>query len=907
MPARHPDPDLHGPGFWAAVFSAALTLYPRAYRERMGPDMVRTFRRQLSDVRREGAPGSALFLLREFAGLPFHAIRERFRDGDRGRSPDRGRSGFERITRGLLELKQASRRLRRSPGFTTASVLTLALGVGATTAVYSLVQSTVIDPLPYPDSDELVWMDHAAPGLGSERGLSMTDGLFAHYSQGSTQLRDMAVWLYADFTLAADEPERLSAAAVTPSFFAAMRTPPVAGRAFGDEEARVGQGGVVISHDLWYERFGGSPDAIGRVIRLDGQPVQIRGVMPAGFEYPRKELDLWVPLWVAPDVADFGGFSRGGVARLAPGATPESAAAELAVLLTGLPARFGPGVVEMLEDSQLTPILPSLKEEVVRESEKTLWILLGSVVFVLLLTCANVANLLLVRAESRHRETAMRRALGAGRVELVRYFMAEGLLLSLLGGAVGVALALGAVRMLVAFGPADLPRLAEIGLSPAVVGVALSISFVTSVLFGLLPALRRTPSLAHTIKSGDARASAGPNGARSRSVLVATQVALAMVLLVATGLMSRSFVNLVTLDPGFDASDVLTFSVGLPSSDYSDRAGAVAFHREAADRIAALPGVDGVAVSNCLPMCGSWAGIQLDVEGRAPDPSSVPGVVAMRRVSDSFFETMRIRLLRGRLPTRADHDNARPLAVISERLGETYWPNEDPIGQRFRPGSNAPWFEVVGIVANTPVRELADDPPMAYLPLLPGSPIYESSSYELSYMVRTSVPPTGLLMPARAVIRDLDGRVPLANASTLERLVANANVSTGFTMVVLAVAAGIALLLGIVGIYGVISYTVGQRAKEIGIRMALGARSGQVGRAVVVQGGKVAAVGLVAGLVGALALTRVMESLLFGVSPTDPLTFAVTAAILLLVALGATYLPARRAARVDPLITLRSD
>jgi len=811
------------------------------------------------------------------------------------------------VTTLLPELRQAARRLRRTPGFTLASVLTLGLGVGALTAVYSLVYSTVIRPLPYPQSDELVRLDHAAPGIGSDRGLGMSDGLYAHYTAGVTQLEDIAVWLYADLTLAGEVPRRVRASVATPSFFTALRVVPEVGLPFTDAQASAGEGVTVISHSLWVRRFGRERDVIGRVIRLDGNPVEVVGIMPAGFAFPDRDVDLWVPLSIDPATTSFGGFARGGIARLAPGATRESAEAELVTLLGRLTDRF-PEAGRMLEDAQLTPLLPTLKEDTVRESERTLWILLGSVAFVLLLTCANVANLLLVRADGRHRETALRQALGAGRAELARYYLSEGLLLSIAGGVLGVGLAAISARLLVAYGPDSLPRISEVAISPASIALALAISFITSVLFGLLPTLRRLPSLAFTIKSGQARVCDGRADSHGRGVLVATQVALALVLLIATGLMARSFANLVTLDPGFDAEGVLTFSIGLPATDYADRASAVAFHREAVDRLAALPGVETVAVTNCLPLCGSWGGIQLEVEGRPEDPNTVPGVVAMRRVNETYFSALRIRLVAGRFPTRAEHEAGTGPAVISRRLAESYWPNEDPLGQRFRPGSDAPWYEIVGVVEDTPIRALSDDPPpIAYLPLLPGRPVFESSSYELAYVLRTAGPPQALLLPAREVIRSLDPAVPVSKIATLRQLIADSNSSTTFMIVVLGVAAGIALLLGVVGIYGVISYTVGQRANEIGIRMALGARSGEVSRSVLLQGARVTAIGLVVGLFGSFALTRVLRNLLFGVSPTDPVTFTAVPIVLLAVALAATYLPARRAARVDPMTSLRSD
>ena len=892
---------------WRRVYDCALHLYPRGFQERFAPDMSRTFAVRLADVRADrGRAGAAWFLLGEFVGLMGSVSRVRLGGSDpETELPPIPGHRPQPLSILRQEMRHGARRLVRSPGFTIASILTLGLGVGATTAIYSLVHSTVLSPLPYPESERLVWLDHTAPGLGNDGGgLGMTDGLYAHYRERLSSLEDMAIWTYRPVTLSADDPDRVSSVAVTPSFFDALRVRPMIGRAFTESEVSTGGAGILISHGLWQRWFGGEQDAVGRTIRANGNPIEIIGVMPPSFEFPDREIELWAPLDI--DETRFGGFSREGVARLAPGATRESVEAEARVAIPALGDIYG--VRGMLDDTRLAPLFPSLKASIVDEAQRTLWILLGSVAFVLLLACANVANLLLVRAESRHQEAAVRRALGAGRADIARYFLAEGFLLSLGGGVVGVGLATLAVKILVRVGPEHLPRLSELSVSMPALLMTGAILLGTTLLFGLGPALRRGPSLATTVKTAGRGMHGGRASSRGRNVLVAAQVSLALVLLVATGLMGRTFIHLVSLDPGFRAEGTLTFRVGLATASYATRAEGVAFHREAIERLAALPGVEVAGATTCLPLCGNWIGTQLIVEGRPEDPNHVPGVVAIRRVTEDYFAAVQTRLVAGRLLTRFDEESGSGAAVISRELAADYWPGEDPIGARFSSdaGGDA-WYTVVGIVENTPIRALSDSPPpMAYLPLLYQNG-RDASPYELAYVLRTSVRPQSLIIPARAVIRSMDPEVPLARVITLEDVVSESNVSTAFTTVVLGIAAGIALLLGVVGIYGVISYMVGRRSKEIGIRSALGARPGQVSRSVLAQGSRVTAIGLVIGTVAALGLTRIMQTMLVGVSPTDPLPFVVVPLLLLLVALAATYIPARRASRVDPAETLRAD
>ena len=904
--------------FPVRIYRALLALYPRTFRDAFARDMTRTFEARLEEARSALGPAARARLLAvELGSVVRGALGQRLggRAADHGMpigSPLRsvptlhaGRT--DPMSMFAQELRHAVRRLSRSPGFTLASVITLGLGVGATTAVFGAVYSIILRPLPYSESERLVWLDHAGPGIGTERGLGMTRGLHAYYRDRIEAFEDMASWTPLQVTVAGEEPERVRAIATTPDLFRTLRARPAHGTVFGastgvDEST----GTVVISHRFWTRRFGADPDAVGQVIRANDTPLQVIGVMPAGFAFPDPEVELWTPVAIDPGLASFGGFSWEGVARLAPGATPEAAEAEVRRLIPGLGDRFGVG--RMLEDTRLAPVFPTLKDEVVREAQRTLWILLGSVGFVLLLACANVANLLLVRAEGRQRESALRRALGAGRLEVLRYHLSEGLLLSLAGGVLGVLLAHLAVRILVAAGPANLPRLAEVSVSPAVLGFAAVLVLGTSLGFALVPALRRVPSMAATIKAGERRTATGSSRAAGRGALVVTQVALALILLVATGLMTRSFVRIVHYDPGFEAEGRLTFQVGLSPASYPDDRSSAAFHREALDRLAALPGVEIAAATTCLPLCDRWGGTQLTVEGRPNDPSTVARVVAVRRVTEAFFESLGIPLVAGRLPDRFDHESGTGAAVISRELVDAYWADEDPIGRRFQPGTGGEdWYTVVGVVGDTPINGFADDPPpIAYLPLVHGAD-GSNSPYEMSYVLRTSVRPQSVLPSAREVIHARDAEVPISRVATMEELVSEANVQTAFTTVVLGIAAGIALLLGVVGIYGVISYAVGRRTREIGIRLALGARAGQVVMRILRDEGKVTVLGLIAGLGGALALTRVMRGLLFGVSPTDPLAFVAASSVLAVVALAATVIPARRSARVDPASTLRAE
>ena len=915
------------------LYRALLRLYPREFRQRYGSDMLATFALRAAEVAgQEGALGSMRFFLRELVGLVGSALHERLvwlgipRRADRRRA----RGSVERVSRKepmsvlILETRHAMRRLVKNSGFTVAAIFTLALGIGANTAIYSVVYSVVLSPLPYPESERLVWLDHAAAGIGTEKGLDMTNGLYVHYGERSRTLEEMAIYLEADVGLTGDgTPERLSATIATHTLFATLRVPPLMGRTFDESDDYAdGTGVVVLSHDLWTRRYGADPSALGRTVQVEGTPLEIIGVMPPGFAYPSRETKLWAPLVIDPAATSFGNFSRRGIARMSPGATPDEVEAELNALIPRLTESFPSGQVDrVINDARLAAVITTLKESLVGDIKRTLWILLGTVAFVLLIACANVANLFLVRAEARQREMAVRTALGAGRGDLVRHFLTESTLLAIAGGALGLLFAFGGVQLLRAFGPDNLPRLHEVGIDGNVLIFTAAVSLLASLIFGAIPIVRRTPDLVASLKEGARGMTTSRGGARLRSALVASQVALALMLLVGAGLMARSFWHLSRLDLGFNAEGVLTFQLGLPRADYPSREAAVAFHRELLDRLEGLPGVESAAAITCLVLCGSWNGDPLQARGSTPAPGEIPPVVATRRVSAGYFETMRIPLLEGRTLERADQEQRTGAAVVSAELVERYWPGESGLEKRVYHSGPAedpsddrvdvpepPWYTIVGVVANTPVRELTEDPaPIMYYPLLHSDSTRGLRPNTMTYVVRSSTPPLTLAGAVRNEVWSMDENLPIARTRTMERIVSDAGIQMAFTMVMLVIAAFVALLLGAVGIYGVVSYVVAQRTGEIGVRMALGARAADVSRMVLRQGGSVVAFGLVLGLVGAFALTRLMRALLFGISPTDPGTFAGVSLLLAGIALLASYVPARRAARVDPVQALRSE
>ncbi len=826
-------------------------------------------------------------------------------------------------------IRTVARKLLRSPSFTLLSVLTLGLGIGANTAIFSVVNGVLLKPLPYPEPERLVGVWHTAPGLELPQ-FEQSDATYLLYRQGNRTFEDLAIYDEDRVNLTGDErPEQLPSATVTASLFEVLGVGPAIGRGFTEADERPGAEPVaVLSHELWSRRFGADRAALGQTLRIDGVARTVIGVMPAGFRFPTPETLLWQPMEIDPEEPNVGNFSYLGVGRLKPGKTPEDAAAELSALIHRLPEAFPDDDITpgMLESTGIAALVHPLRDDVVGDVGGVLWILLGSVGFILLIACANVANLFLVRAEGRQREAAIRSALGAGRRDLAGTFLAESTVLGLAGGALGLVLAAAGVRAFVAIGPDTIPRLAEIGIDGGVLAFTAAVSLFAGALFGAIPALRATPNPGAVLQAGGRRSTAGRGRHRARNVLVAAQIALALVLLVGSGLMVRSYQALRDVDPGFDAQGVLTLRLSLPDAEYPQAEERARFYQQVLERIRALPGVETAGAVTRLPLAGGGSNSAHTFEDFPLEPDQVPRIIANRRAAPGYFETLRVPLLAGRTFTPADHRQQARVALVSEAVAEHFWTTKSRsraagatwreagvVGKRLSSGTaeQGDWYTIVGVVASMRADGLAEDPTETiYYPMV--NPPYPGDGEDaearaprtMSLAIRTSVPPESLAAAARQAIWAADPDLPVANVRTLAEITAGDSARTGFTMLLLSIAAAVALLLGTVGLYGVISYVVSQRTQEIGVRMALGAGRGQVSRMVVRQGLGVALAGIAAGLAAAAGASRLLEASLFGVGATDPLTFAAVALLLFAVAAAASYLPARRAASVDPLAAL---
>ena len=859
---------------------------------------------------------------RELTMLAALAWSERFGEGASGTR--RRRREFNRFKAGPMEtfrqeLHQALRRLWRSPAFTTASVLTLALAIGANAAIFAVVERVVLNPLPYPASDRLITLDHGSVVLKVASGMETTPGLYLIYKNRSQSLESAAIWSMGDRTLLGrGEPERLTVTHTTPSLAAVLRVQPAIGRWFTEDEGRPGGAkAVVLSHGLWTRRFGRNPAIVGESIVLDGQPYDVVGVMPPTFGYPFPRVEVWTTHQVDESMG-FGLFGWSGVARLRDGVSVETARTELQGLIAGMADAYpdDPRAAGNV-GTKLTFVGVPLKIRELGNITRALWILLAAVGVVLLIACANVANLFLVRTELHQREVAVRRALGASAAGLGRYFFTESVLLAIAGGTLGTGIAWAALQVLVQAGP-SLPRLHEIRLHPIAIGYVGLLSLVIAGVFGALP-LWRGSSMAALQESGRGNTTTRQRH-RARQVLLGAQVAMALMLLVASGLMLRSFINLRAIDPGFNPESTLTFRIGLLPQKYQTVEAAVGAHHAIIDRLKALPGVTAAAGTTCLPLSMGCNGNTLVVEGQTYPAGTLPPLALYRAISGGYFEAMGMRILRGRTIEAGDLDRQERVAVISQTLARTVFKDEDPIGRRVasnqpppKPGAPSPrvWLTVVGVVSDVPMRALNETPvPMLYMPLSQGSPSAGGilpGVGSVIFVVRTTTPPEQLVTAARGALQQVDRDLALAQVSTLQELVDRASAQMTFTMVLLTIAATISLFLGVIGIYGVTSYIVTQRTSEIGVRLALGAMPGRITRQIVAQGGLVAFTGIMIGLAAALAGSRLIASVLYGISPRDPVVFTVMAIALQLVALIACWLPARRAAALSPTIALRAD
>ena len=816
----------------------------------------------------------------------------------------------------LKDVRYALRSLLRVPGFTLAACATLALAIGASAAIFTVTYRVLLNPLPYPDSARILVLDfgnHAGNLPSGFRFISSQQ--YFQYLDGTRTLSSLAVYQMDDLTLSGrGVPERIRASRVTPSLVSVLGASPVVGRWFTEDEGVPGAPPVaILSYGLWMSRYGGDSAILGQSVDLDGVPTEVVGVMPRSYAFPETGTDVWLPLLLTRATTS-PGYAFTAVARLRGGATIAGARAELTRLTNDLEVAFPGNGYRQFFSTAITLI-----EGTVGRVSTMLWMLLASVGLLWLVACANVANLFLVRAEARQREVAMRRALGAGRGGIARLFLAESALLSVVGGAAGLVLAAMATRVLVAFGPASLPRLDDVRLDAVSLLFTGALTAVTGLVLGALPLLRAV-WVAPSLQGGGRTNTGSRKSHHTRHALMASQVALALVLLVASGLLVRSFLRLLAVDPGFDPRSTLTLQVGLPAQ-YPDRERVVAFHHAVLDRMAALPGVTAVSASTCLPLAREafCFGNTLAVEGRPGQPGRIPRPVAQRAVAGGYFEAMGMRLIRGRALDRTDIDRSEPVVVVDEAMVAAYFPGEDPIGRRIAFGyrsSNGPWRTIVGVVENTVTSGLAELSPIPklYLPMstsggpdLPVSGLLGPDISVMSYVVRSSTPPLRLAPAVRRIIDEIDATVAMARVETLQGAVDRSAEQAAFTTALLGLAASVALLLGLVGIYGVVSYIVSQRTGEIGVRLALGAEPGNVSAMIVRQGGIVALAGVFVGLAVALVGGRLISSLLYGISPRDPAVFAATAVTLFGVATLACWLPARRAAHVSPVEALRAD
>ena len=812
------------------------------------------------------------------------------------------------------QLSLVWRKLSRSPGFSAVAVLTLALGIGANTAIFSVVHAVLLKPLPFERPEELYGLWHTGHGIGIPQ-VEQSNTTYTVYHDLSESFSNIGLYQegFSMSLTGVGEPVRVEAASTTASLFDVLGVRARVGRTFSEDEDDFGAPDVVLmSYELWRGRFGGDPGILGRRLILNGRPWEIIGVMPPEIDFPRASTELWIPHVIAPEDLGKADFSYDAIGRLKPGVSVEAAEDELRRLLPQMPELYpGELTAGLLESAQLEPFLSPLLVDVVGDVSQVLWILLGTVSFVLLIACANVANLFLVRAESRQRELALRTALGASRGDVVQFFLTESLALAALGGVVGVGLASLGLRALIALSPDNIPRLSEVGLHPTVLAFTACVSLLAGLFFGLIPVLRyRRPNLVSAINEGTMRTSAGRDTNWIRSGLVVAQVALALVLLVGSGLMARSFFELGRVHPGFEPESLLTMRLSLPRAAYPEPRDAARFYQSLVTELESLPGLASVGAVSNFPMTDSQSNNGTLLEDFPLQPDEIPPIVRTNQALPGYFETLGIPLLEGRTFERRDHEGPMGVVVVSEAFANEYWPGESALGRRVTRGlptfADVDWYTIVGVVGDVRDDGLSQEAPtMIYFPVVGlGGEFGNWTVRRMTVALRAGNDPMGLAAAARDKVWALDANLPIVRLRTGASIVSESTARTSYTMILLGIAASVALLLGAIGIYGVISYIVSQRTREIGVRMALGAARADVSRMVVSQGMKLALVGVALGVVGALAATRLMTSLLYGVSASDPATFLATALFLLTVTAIASYVPARRAAGLSPVQAL---
>ena len=819
-------------------------------------------------------------------------------------------------------LKPAWRSLRRSPAFTLTASTTLIIGIGAAVAIFALVNGVLLRPLPYGNPDRLVGVYHDLSIVALPKG-NQTGGTYWTYKKFGRSLESIGVY-QSDAVNVSDprgggEPQRINSATLSASVIPTLDVTPLVGRTFTEEEDRPkGPNVVLISEGLWRSRFGGDRNVLGRTLDVNGRSREIVGVMPQRFRFPTADTQLWLPLQLDPNDPYPGGFNYDAVARLRDGITVADAGRDLKSVLPRIvevAPNLAPNVpVKMLLDqAKPVPFVVPLKDDVTGGIAKTLWIVAAAAVVVLLVACANVTNLILVRADGRQRELAVREALGAGRGRVMAYFLAESIVVTAVSGAIGLALAALAIRVLVRTGPTSIPRLAEVRVDLGVVGFAIAASVFVALVCSIVPALRiGRVNLTSALREGGRGGTAGRARQRVRSFLVAGQIALALVALASSGLLLRTFQQLNAVRPGFDVDRLATFWVSLPGARYPSDTSSVRFYAQLLERVRALPGVSAAGVTQRLPLVAS--GMSQDPfypEGDNSYTSKIPPLQLYTTTDGGYFRAMGIPLIAGKTFDRLDAQRPNE-AIISQATAAFFFRDstgQSVLGKRFRELPGGPWFTIIGVVGNTRDTSLASPPSQAvYFPQVPTSAEFNGQTrWTMALVVRTPGEPAAITSAVQRVVREIDPGLPLFQVRTMKAVATQSMAQLSFTIVVLGAAALVTLVLGAVGLYGVMAYVVSLRARELAVRIALGASPATVVRMLTQQGVVVTAFGVAGGLVLFVVAARALKSFLYGVASTDPVTLAGASLLLVAIAAFASWLPARRTSRVDPADVLRAE
>ena len=819
----------------------------------------------------------------------------------------------------LYDIRYGLRALRHSPVFTAVALLTIAIGIAANAAVFSVVNSVLLKPLNYPNAEELVALHQAAPGAEGladfENGLLLSASMYVTYAEHNQTFQSLGVWIAGTANVTGmAEPEQVRTVSVSDGVLQTLGVPPAVGRWFSQaDQVPNGPRRVILSYGYWQRRFGGDRTVIGRNITVDSQSREIVGVMPQGFRFVDSDFDLTMPLAFNRGQLILAGFGFHGIARLKLGATLTQADADLARMLPIWMDSWsnGPGTnPHIYETWRITPMIRPLKQQVIGNVGELLWVVMGTIGVVMLIACANVTNLLLVRFEARQQELAVRTALGAGRTRIIRGLLVESVMLGIMGGFVGVGLAYAGVRLLVAIGPTNLPRLNEVAIDARTLAFTFVLSGLSGLLFGLIPALKYSgPRTGSALVSGGRTVSVSRERHRARNLLVIGQVAMALVLLMSAGLMIRTFGALRKVDPGFgDPQHLQAVRISIPELLISEPERVTRTQKAILDKLSALAGVKSVGFVSEMPMEGfdsEWD--EIFAQDKVYSGDLIAPLRLYKNISPGLLQTAGTRLVAGREMTWSEVYALQPVVLVSENLAREMWGTPSAaIGKHVREFSQMPWHEVIGVVQDVREKGLQEKSPeiVYWAPLVRNR--FDPAIRTVTFVIRSERAGTdSFLNEVRAAVWSVNSELPLASVQTVQEVYDKSVARTSFTLVMLGIAGTMALALGIIGIYGVMSYTISQRKREIGIRLALGARGGDVLQMILRQGTKLALVGVVIGIGGAFALTRLMTNLLFGVTAHDPLTFAAVAVLLIVVVLLACYIPARRATLIDPSVALR--